>query len=99
MNHVLLMVLHHIAGDGWSLGPLARDLSLSYTARSHGQAPKFSELAVQYADYSLWQRELLGDPADQHSLQGKQLAFWRTVLAGLPEEINLPADPQQAGGS
>jgi amino acid adenylation domain-containing protein/non-ribosomal peptide synthase protein (TIGR01720 family) len=91
-DHVLLMVLHHIAADGWSLGPLARDLSLSYTARSHGVTPKFSELAIQYADYALWQREVLGDAADQHSLQGKQLAFWRTALADLPEEISLPAD-------
>lgn len=91
-DHVMLMVLHHIAGDGWSLGPLARDLSLAYTARNRGVAPRFSELAVQYADYSLWQRELLGGPGDAQSLQGKQLAFWRTALAELPEEISLPAD-------
>lgn len=91
-HHVMLMVLHHIAGDGWSLGPLARDLSQAYTARNRGVAPRFSALAVQYADYSLWQREVLGDPGDTQSLQGKQLAFWRTALAGLPEEISLPAD-------
>jgi amino acid adenylation domain-containing protein len=103
-DSVLLMVLHHIAGDGWSLGPLSRDLSLAYAARNRGETPQFSELAVQYADYSVWQREVLGDPGDAQSLQGKQLAFWRTALTGLPEEISLPTDrsrpafPSYSGG-
>ena len=91
-DHVLLMVLHHIAGDGWSLRPLARDLSQAYLARSRDAAPRFTELPVQYADYSLWQREVLGRPDDPESLQGRQLSFWHAALAGLPEEISLPAD-------
>ncbi len=91
-GHVLLLVLHHSAADGWSLGPLLGDLSAAYGARLAGRAPAWVPLRVQYADYALWQLGLLGDADDQGSEQCRQLAFWRGVLAGAPAEVALPCD-------
>ncbi|MER6458831.1 condensation domain-containing protein, partial [Streptomyces sp900105245] len=85
-KHVLLVVMHHIASDGWSNGPLLRDLATAYAARSREAAPAWAPLPVQYADYSLWQRSLLATEEE------RQLAFWKAELAELPEEATLPAD-------
>ncbi|WP_217545222.1 non-ribosomal peptide synthetase [Streptomyces sp. GbtcB6] len=91
-EHVLSLVLHHIAGDGLSLGVLAQELSTAYEARRSGREPAWAPLPVQYADFTMWQRELLGSAEHQDSLLSRQLDFWRRELADLPNRLELPTD-------
>ncbi|AVT28459.1 non-ribosomal peptide synthetase [Plantactinospora sp. BC1] len=91
-RHVLLLLTHHIATDGWSERPLLHDLSVAYAAHLAGREPDWAPLAVQYADYTLWQRDLLGALEDPSSVLAEQAAFWRRTLHGVPEILPLPAD-------
>ena len=97
---VLVLLMHHIAGDGASMVPLTRDLVTAYTARAAGREPAWAPLPVQYADYTLWQRQLLGNVADPGSLVSTQLTYWRAELASLPQPLRLPTDrPRPARAS
>ena len=102
-DHLLAMVVHHIAGDGASLAPLARDLVTAYVARAQGGEPGWAPLEVQYADYAVWQRTVVGDDADESSLAAKQLSYWRERLAGpsarLATDRPRPAVPSLRGAT
>ncbi|MFI5533584.1 amino acid adenylation domain-containing protein [Kitasatospora sp. NPDC051853] len=87
-EHALLLVLHHIAADGWSLAPLLRDLSAAYEGRSGEPLP------LRYPEYAARQAARLGDPADPSSLAAGQLSYWKRQLSGLPREgLRLPRRP------
>ncbi|ASW55467.1 non-ribosomal peptide synthetase [Plantactinospora sp. KBS50] len=90
-RHALLLVVHHIAGDEWSLTPLLDDLATAYAARCAGSAPAWPPLPVRYADYAAWHDAL---PMEAH------LAYWRAALAGAPAALRLPTDrPRPARAS
>jgi amino acid adenylation domain-containing protein len=91
-EHVLLITLHHICGDGWSIGLLAADVGSAYMSRCAGQVPSWAELPVQYVDYALWQRENLGDLTDRNSPLAAQVGYWEEALAGMPDRLELPTD-------
>ncbi|QRN95172.1 non-ribosomal peptide synthase/polyketide synthase [Archangium violaceum] len=86
-EHVLLLVLHHIVSDGWSLGVLVREVGRLYGALTEGREPVLPALPVQYADYAVWQREWLRGPVLE-----SQLEYWRQRLAGAPPVLELPTD-------
>jgi amino acid adenylation domain-containing protein/non-ribosomal peptide synthase protein (TIGR01720 family) len=98
-DHLLLLVMHHIVTDGWTIGVLSRELSALYGAFSRGEPSPLPELSVQYADYAAWQRAWLGPEVLE-----VQLAYWRARLAGAPRALDLPTDrprppvPSHRGG-
>ncbi|GAC56448.1 putative non-ribosomal peptide synthetase [Gordonia hirsuta DSM 44140 = NBRC 16056] len=97
-SYILMAVLHHIAGDGASLSPMITDLLTAYAARSGGTTPVWDPLPVQYADFTLWQREMLGEADDPASRISRELAFWSGALEGSSEVLNLPTDRPRSGG-
>ncbi|WP_315888776.1 condensation domain-containing protein, partial [Streptomyces sp. P17] len=85
-DHVLVLAMHHIVSDGWSIGVLTRELGELYAAAVQGRDAKLPELPVQYADFAIWQRQWL-----QGDVLERQLGYWRDQLAGL-EPLELPTD-------
>ena len=89
-EHVLLVTMHHIISDGWSIGVLVHELSALYSAFTQGRPSPLGALEVQYADYALWQREWLsGEVLD------RQLSYWKEQLSGAPAALELPTDRQR----
>jgi amino acid adenylation domain-containing protein len=99
-DHVLLITLHHIVSDAWSMGVLTRELSTLYTAISRGEPDPLPPFPVQYADYAIWQRKWVEGEVLQ-----LQAEYWGATLAGAPELLELPVDRPRpavrdhAGGS
>ncbi|HEU4881108.1 MAG TPA: amino acid adenylation domain-containing protein, partial [Longimicrobium sp.] len=85
-DHVVLLSMHHVVSDGWSMGVFFRELSSLYEAYREGRESPLPELPVQYADYAVWQREQL------HGALEQQLGYWRKRLADVPALLDLPAD-------
>ncbi len=91
-EHILLLVMHHIISDGWSMGILVRELGTLYEAYTKGEDSPLGELPIQYADYALWQREYL-----RGAQLERQLAYWREQLGGRLPVLELPADRPRPG--
>ncbi len=86
-DHVVLITMHHIISDGWSVGILVNEITTLYAAFIQGKPSPLPELEIQYADYAEWQREFLkGEPLQ------KQLEYWKNQLAGAPDVLELPTD-------
>ncbi|WP_365731752.1 amino acid adenylation domain-containing protein [Ramlibacter sp.] len=86
-EHVLLVTMHHIVSDGWSMSVLVREVAALYAGHARGEASPLPPLAVQYADYAHWQRQWLQGPVLQ-----QQLDYWRGQLADAPALLALPTD-------
>ncbi|HEY9315772.1 amino acid adenylation domain-containing protein [Williamsia sp.] len=100
-DHVLFCVVHHIAADGSSTAPLARDLAVAYHAHRRGQQPGWEPLPVSYRDYTRWHHDAMGKESDPGGAASVQLEYWDTQLRGLPARLDLPTDrprPAVVGG-
>ncbi|HEY5705995.1 MAG TPA: amino acid adenylation domain-containing protein [Terrimicrobiaceae bacterium] len=86
-DHVLLLTMHHIVSDGWSMGIFSRELSVLYRALVTGESSALPELPIQYADFAVWQREWL-----KGEVLERQLSYWKKQLAGAPVRLELPTD-------
>ena len=86
-QNLLLLTMHHIISDGWSVGIFFRELSLLYEAAYQGRRSPLPELPIQYADYAQWQRERLSG-----TTLAELLGYWRNQLAGAPVVLELPLD-------
>jgi hypothetical protein len=86
-EHVLLVTMHHIISDGWSMGVLVRELSVLYTAFQNNEPDPLPHLPIQYPDYAVWQRELVSGER-----LGEQADYWKTTLSGAPALLELPTD-------
>jgi len=86
-EHVVLLTMHHIVSDGWSVGVLIKEVGALYAAYAAGHASPLEELPIQYADFAVWQRAYL-----QGEVLEQQLVYWREQLAGAATVLNLPTD-------
>jgi amino acid adenylation domain-containing protein len=86
-DHILVLTMHHIVSDGWSMGVFHRELSVLYRAFTNGEPSPLADLPIQYADYAVWQREWL-----QGEVLDRQLSYWEKQLEGVPAVLNLPTD-------
>lgn len=86
-EYVMLLTMHHIVSDGWSMGVLFRELNTLYQAFSHGEPPKLPELPIQYADFAVWQRQYLQAKALEN-----ELSYWKQQLKGAPTLLQLPTN-------
>jgi amino acid adenylation domain-containing protein len=86
-EHVLMLTMHHIIGDGWSVGILLQEMATLYEAYTQGRSSPLPELSIQYADFAVWQREWMRGQAFK-----SQLAYWRRQLANAPSVVAFPTD-------
>ncbi|MCH8623091.1 condensation domain-containing protein, partial [Undibacterium sp. TS12] len=85
--HILVLTMHHIASDGWSIDLLVREMRVLYTSFTRGLPSPLLPLRLQYADYAAWQRQWL-----QGEILERQLSYWRKQLSGAPDALDLPTD-------